>query len=79
MFKRAMSRCPFPTTSLPYGGVVYYMWMLPSKVMPYHFRLAAPLMDSSIVHWNSLQFLLPRLAMDNLYYLTVMLSKNSEK
>ena len=28
------------------------MWMLPSKVMPYLLRLAAPLMDSSIVHGN---------------------------
>ena len=30
------------------GGVLYYMWMLPSKVMPYLLRLAAPLTDSSI-------------------------------
>ena len=29
------------------------MWMLPSKVMPYLLRLATPLMDSSIVHWNN--------------------------
>ena len=34
------------------GGVAYYMWMLPSKVMPYLLRLAAPLMDSSIVYWT---------------------------
>ena len=33
-------------------GFLYYMWMLPSKVMPYLFRLAAPLTDSSIVHCN---------------------------
>ena len=33
------------------GGVLYYMWMLPSNVMPYLLRLAALLMDSSIVHW----------------------------
>ena len=32
------------------GGVLYFMLMLPSKVMPYLIRLAAPLMDSSIVH-----------------------------
>ena len=31
------------------GAVLYYMWMLPSKVMPYLLRLAAPLTDSSIV------------------------------
>ena len=30
------------------------MSMLPSKVMPYLLRLAAPLMDSSIVHWIDL-------------------------
>ena len=36
-------------------GLVYYIWMLPSKVMPYLLRLAAPLMDSSIVHWNNFQ------------------------
>jgi hypothetical protein len=29
---------------------LYFMLMLPSKVMPYLVRLAAPLMDSSIVH-----------------------------
>ena len=34
------------------SGILYYMWMLPSKVMPYLLRLAAPLTDSSIVHWN---------------------------
>ena len=33
-------------------GALYFMLMLPSKVMPYLLRLAAPLMDSSIVHWN---------------------------
>ena len=38
------------------GGVLYYMWMLPSKVMPYLLRLAAPLMDSSIVHRNITAF-----------------------
>ena len=37
--------------SNPTRGILYYMWMLPSKVMPYLLRLAAPLMDSSIVHW----------------------------
>ena len=31
--------------------------MLPSKVTPYLLRLAAPLTDSSIVHWNNCQFL----------------------
>ena len=35
--------------SIKTGGILYYMWMLPSKVMPYLLRLAAPLMDSSIV------------------------------
>ena len=32
------------------GEVLYFMLMLPSKVMPYLLWLAAPLMDSSIVH-----------------------------
>ena len=32
------------------------MWMLPSKVMPYLLRLAAPLMDSSIVHCTGILF-----------------------
>ena len=35
------------------AGVLYYMWMRPSKVMPYLLRLATPLMDSSIVHKTS--------------------------
>ena len=35
------------------GRVLYYMWMRPSKVMPYLLRLATPLMDSSIVHKTS--------------------------
>ena len=30
--------------------------MLPSKVMPYLLRLAAPLMDSSIVHCTGILF-----------------------
>ena len=34
------------------GGALYYMWMFPSKVMPYLLRLAAPLTDSSTVHWD---------------------------
>ena len=34
------------------GEALYYRWMLPSKVMPYLLRLAAPLTDSSIVHWG---------------------------
>ena len=34
------------------GGALYYMWMLPSKVMPYLHRLAAPLTETSIVQWN---------------------------
>ena len=38
------------------GGVSYYMWMLPSKVMPYLLRLAAPLTDSSIVHCTKVRF-----------------------
>ena len=40
------------------GGVLYYMWMLPSKVMPYLHRLAAPLTETSIVHWNDFSFFL---------------------
>ena len=31
--------------------LLYYMLMLSSKVMPYLLRLAAPLMETSIVHW----------------------------
>ena len=38
------------------GLVLYYMWMLPLKVMPYLLRLAAPLMDSSIVHCTGILF-----------------------
>ena len=37
------------------GGVLYYMRMLPSKVMSYLLRLAAPLTDSSFVHGNDFQ------------------------
>ena len=33
------------------GGFLYFMSMLSSKVMPYLLRLAAPLMETSIVHW----------------------------
>ena len=33
-------------------GALYFTSMLSSKVMPYLLRLAAPLMDSSIVHWT---------------------------
>ena len=33
--------------------VLYYMWMRPSKVMPFLRRVATPLMDSSIVHKTS--------------------------
>jgi hypothetical protein len=36
-------------------GNVYIMSMLPSKVMPYLLRLAAPLMDSSIVQTSVIQ------------------------
>ena len=38
------------------GAVLYYMWMLPSKVMPYLLRLAEPLTDSSIVHCAGMLF-----------------------
>ena len=38
------------------SGILYYMWMLPSKVMPYLLRLAAPLTDSSIVHGPGMMF-----------------------
>ena len=37
-------------------SLVYYMRMLPSKVMPYLYRLAAPLMDSSVVHTGTIEF-----------------------
>jgi hypothetical protein len=45
-------KCKDKHVSNKTGGVLYYMWMLPSKVMPYLLRLATPLTDSSIVHWT---------------------------
>ena len=39
-------------------GMFYFMLMLPSKVMPYLHRLAAPLTETSIVHWNDFSFFL---------------------
>ena len=35
------------------GGVLFYMWMRSSKVMPFLRIMATPLMDSLIVHKTS--------------------------